>query len=319
MHASTYGRHPSFMHTFGLAALATSWMFFAAAAHAQGDGPRAYQVVPNGTTLLSVYGLSLEGNQTADPGVVIKGGDIDVSLGILQVTHSFAVMDRQAAAFAVLPYGEVSGKLRSPFLDVRGSNTGMGDLILGSVLGVVGPPPLTIDEFIKYDPGFALGLLAKVSMPTGQYDEDDLLNVGGNRWTVTLGVPFGWYIGDSFLDPGLATIELLPSVQIFGSNNDPRGADETGQDPMLRLETHLTKNLHRAVWVSLDGLYLYGGETNTDGRSNDDAQDAFELGGTVNVNFSKTSSVKLSYGEVVSRNDDGPDGKMARIIFNLAF
>lgn len=36
------------------------------------------------------------------------------------------------------------------------------------------------------------------------------------------------------------------SVLVSGDNN-PRGANETGQDPMLRLEAHLTKNLHQAV------------------------------------------------------------------------
>jgi hypothetical protein len=298
---------------------ALSCLFIGAAAQAQGDGPRAYQVVPDGTTLLSVYGMFLEGNQTADPGVVVKGADIDVSLGIVQLTHSFDFLGKQAAAFAVLPYGEVSGKVRSPSLNLRGSNSGMGDLIVGGIVGLIGPPPLSVPEFVAYDPGFALGVLAKVSAPTGQYDAGDLLNVGGNRWTMTLGVPLGWYLGQSFLDPRLATVELLPSLQIFGDNSDPLGANETGQNPMFRLEAHLTKNLHRAVWVSVDGMYLHGGETSKDGRDNDDAQDAFELGGTVNVSFSKTSSVKLSYGEVVSRNDDGPDGRMARLIFNLAF
>lgn len=39
----------------------------------------------------------------------------------------------------------------------------------------------------------------------------------------------------------------------------------------------------------------------------------------MHVNFSRTNSVKLSCGEVVSRHDDGPDGPMAGIIFNPAF
>ena len=52
---------------------------------------------------------------------------------------------------------------------------------------------------------------------------------------------------------------------------------------------------------------------------NDDTQRAFELGGTVNVSFSLRASVKLSYGGVVSRNDEGPDGHMVRLIGNFAF
>lgn len=286
---------------------------------AQGDGPRAYQIVPNGTTLLTAYGLFLRGNQTADPGSVIPGGDIDVDLALVQVTHSFALAGKQAAAFALLPYGEVSGRLKPPFDRVEGSSTGLGDVILGGIVGLVGPPPLTLQEFVTYEPGYALGALVKVTAPTGSYDSDNFLNLGGNRWALQLGAPMGWYIGRSFLDPALATIELLPSVQFFTDNTNPRGASETGQDPMFRLEAHLTRNLNKAVWVSLDGLFLQGGATSTDGRDNDNAQRAFELGGTINVNFSTRSSVKLSYGGVVSRNDDGPDGTMVRMLFNLAF
>jgi hypothetical protein len=288
-------------------------------ARAQGDGPRAYQVVPDGTNLLAVYGVFLDGNQTADPGSIIEGGDIGVDLALVQLTHSFAAGGKQAAAFAVLPFGEVSGNLKPPFNAIKGSSSGLGDVILGGIVGLVGPPPLTREQFMTYAPGFALGVLGKVTLPTGSYDADNFLNMGGNRRALQLGVPLGWYIGESFLDPALTTVEFLPSVQFFGDNDDPRGAQETGQDPLFRLEAHVTRNVNRALWVSLDGLYVYGGETSTNGRDNDDTQRAFELGGTLNLNFSPTMSAKLSYGEVVSRNDGGPDGDMVRVLFNLAF
>ncbi len=195
----------------------------------------------------------------------------------------------------------------------------LGDPVLGAIIGLVGPPPMTPQEFVAYQPGYGLGALAKITVPVGSYDEDQFVNVGSNRWALQLGTPMAWYFGRSFLDPALTTIELLPSVHFFGDNDDPRGASSTSQDALLRIEAHLTRNVHKAVWVSLDGQYVYGGETSTDGRSNDDTQRAFELGGTVNVSFSLRASVKLSYGEVVSRNDEGPDGRMVRLIGNFAF
>lgn len=288
-------------------------------AHAQSDGARAYQIIPNHTQVLNLYGIFLRGNQTADPGSVIKGGDIDVNLGVLQYTGALAVAGHQAGLFAVLPFGEVSGQLKPPFSNVAGSSSGIGDLMIGAVLNLIGPPPLSPSEFAEYPPGFTLGLLAKLVTPTGEYDADKVLNVGANRWSLQLGAPMAWYVGGSFLDPGLATIELVPSVAFFTANDDPFGARTTGQHPLYRLEGHVTRNLHRAVWVSLDALYVYGGETITDGRDDDNTQRAFELGGTVNVSFSAQASVKVSYGEVVTRNDDGPDGRMLRLIGALVF
>ena len=73
------------------------------------------------------------------------------------------------------------------------------------------------------------------------------------------------------------------------------------------------------IWVSLDGFYSYGGETTTDGVLNDDVQDALAVGGTMNLAFGPAFSMKASYGEVVYRNDAGPDGRMFRIMATGAF
>ena len=87
----------------------------------------------------------------------------------------------------------------------------------------------------------------------------------------------------------------------------------------MRVEGHITRNLNQAFWVSLDALYLYGGETTTDGVKGGNTQRAFFLGGTFNVALSRSASLKLSYGEVVSRNDSGPDGWGFRAIASFAF
>lgn len=78
-------------------------------AHAQGDGPRAYQLIPDDTRVAALYGLFLSGNQTADPGTVIRGSDIDVSLGALQVTGTFNMAGCQGAVIGVLPFGGLKG------------------------------------------------------------------------------------------------------------------------------------------------------------------------------------------------------------------
>ncbi len=287
--------------------------------YAQADGPRVYQIVPDGTRVLSAYGIVLQGNQTADPGAVVRNGETDVTLGVLQYIQAVGIREKQAALFAVLPYGDISGKIDTPVGRIKGSTSGLGDLQLGAVFNLIGPPLLSREEYAKYPPDFTFGILAKLFMPTGSYDEGKVLNVGANRWSMQLGAPMAWYFGRSFLDPSLTTIELLPSVAFFSDNKDPFGASKTGQDPLFRLEGHLTRNLHRAVWVSLDMLYVYGGETTTNGRDDNNGQRALELGGSANLTFSPRFSIKMSYGEVVARNDDGPDGNMFRVVGTCVF
>ena len=103
-------------------------MLASSLAHAQADGPRAFQVIPAEARVLSAYGMFLRGNQKADPGSVVKGGDIDVDLGVLQYTQAVGIAGKQSGLFAVLTFGEVSGRLKLPLGDIRGSSTGVGDL-----------------------------------------------------------------------------------------------------------------------------------------------------------------------------------------------
>jgi len=291
----------------------------AASAQAQGDGPRVYQIVPDGTRVVSVYGLFTRGNQSVDPASVIEAGDIAVDVAVVQYVHPVTLGNRVGGAFVVLPMGEVTGTLRVPGSRVSGSSSWVGDMQLGWVQNVVGPPPLTGKDYATRKPGFTFGVLAKLLTPTGAYSPDKVINLGGNRWSVQLGTPITWYLGRSFVDPKLTTFELLPTVTFYTRNGDPNGADTLEQKPMFRLEGHVTRNLNRALWLSLDATWVYGGETTTDGVENDNAQRALMLGGTANFTFSRSTSLKVTYGEVVKRNDGGPDGHMFRVIGTVVF
>lgn len=295
-----------------------------APALAIGDGPRAYQLVPAGTQILTFGYVSQKGNSSLEPGATIRGSSVDVEAGFLQYVRTFEVSGQQAAVFAVLPYGDLTGTLAfgaSPILpdSASGTSRGVGDSVLGFTMGLTGAPNLPLDDYVRFKPGFATGFLAKLYLPTGEYDGDQLFNLGTNRWSLQLAGLFTQTIGSSYLDPRLTTIEVIPAVTFFGDNDDPFRGDSLSQDPLFTLEAHVTHNLNRAVWVSADMYVLSGGETATDGVSDDNSKYSLGLGATVNVALSKTSSVKMTYGEVVDRNAAGMDGKAFRILFSKYF
>ena len=78
-----------------------------------GDGPRAYQLVPAGSQILTFGYLGLDGNSSIDPGAIIRGSEIDVNVGILQYAKTFEFAGQQAGAFALVPFGELDGTLNS--------------------------------------------------------------------------------------------------------------------------------------------------------------------------------------------------------------
>ncbi|WP_319522338.1 transporter [uncultured Desulfosarcina sp.] len=286
---------------------------------AMGDGPRAYQLLPDGAKALAIYGISTEGNQTADPGQIIKGADLDVNLAVLQYTHTFSIKGQQSAVFGVLPFGEVKGSVNLPRRSLSANSSGIGDATLGGVFGIYGSPAVQAENFASYKPGVTFGVLTKLGMPTGEYDESEVLNLGSNRWSMQFGLPTTYSIGKSLLDPSLTRFEILPSVTFYTDNDDPYHADECEQDPLFNIEGHIIRNLHQAVWVSLDAIYTFGGETTTDGVADDNKQRAFFLGGTVNLMFSPSIGLRITYGETVEHNDNGADGSMIRALLSFVF
>lgn len=311
------------LRALGALALASA-LAAAAPALAIGDGARAYQLVPAGSNILSAYGIFLDGNSSLDPSTASNKANLSIDVLALQFTHQVSVGGNASGLFAVVPVGRVDGEatidrpLRPP-VTLSGDSSGLGDIQLGAVIGLVGSPSLQIPQYVAFQPGFALGALAKVTIPTGSYSGDKAINLGTNRWVVQVGAPLGYYVGKSMLDPALMTFELLPSVTFHGVNGDPFGAGRQTQAPMFRLEAHATRNLNRALWIGVDAIASSGGKTTTDGVPDDNGKSSLELGGTVGLNLSKSFALKATYGGVLARNSNGLDGSGFRLVGTMIF
>lgn len=287
---------------------------------AQGDGPRAYQLVPEGTQSISQFVFALRGNNTPSNGLVVPGAKLDVNLGLTQYGRAFDIDGHQAGVLLVLPMGNVSGSLSTGLGKKSSKDSGIGDVLLGFVYGLYGSPNLSQQEYVKYDPGFSMAILARATLPTGSYDSSRSLNMGGNRWVFEFGLPIMYYLGSSYLDPALTTFEIQPKITLYSVNSDASGtAQRLEQDPLLSVEGHITRNFGQVFWGSFDALFEYGGETTSDGIADDNKQRSLSLGVTAAMNLSPSSSVKVSYGEVVSGNPSGSRGRMLRLQYLLLF
>ena len=284
------------------------------AAQAQGEGARAFELSPAGSRLLSVYGEFARGNASFDPGSVTPGTQIDVDGGILEYSHGFGLRGHALVLDVSLPAGQARASVEAAGVARSYTSSGIGDLQISSVFGLIGAPALPEKEYESYRPRFALSVLTRVYAPTGAYDRNKPVNVGQNRWALQLGLPSAYYLGQSLFDPALTSFELLPSVTWYGDNNEPSQGNHSSQSPLLQLEAHLTRNLNPSLWVSLDAILMDGAETTIDGVNQHDRQRSFDLGATVSVAVTDTVSATLSYTEAVSRNYDGVSAHVVRVI-----
>ena len=112
----------------------------------------------------------------------------------------------------------------------------------------------------------------------------------------------------SYRDPSLTSLEVLPTVTLYGINHDPFGAGRTTKDALFSVEAHLTHNFSRRVWMSADLLYRLGGETRTDGMPDHNGARGLSGGLSAAVPLLSKSSLIFSYQHVIERRDNGPDG-----------
>src|SRR4051812_30313891 len=146
-----------------LAALpAAAVLGFAAPAWAQDDGPRVYQLAPLGAQNVTAFLVNKRGNETPEPGSIRPGSEIDTDILVVRYAGTFGLAGRAVTPFVILPVGQVqsTGAPRS---------SGFGDMQIGGTIGLVGAPALSPQAFAAFRPGFGMGLLGRVYIPTGAY------------------------------------------------------------------------------------------------------------------------------------------------------
>jgi hypothetical protein len=283
---------------------------------AQDDGPRVYQLAPVGAQNLTVFAVAKRGNEGPDPGQMFAGSTTATDIVVFRYARTFDLAGRQFTPFAILP----SGRVRNASAGAAPiSSSGLGDAQIGASLGLLGAPALGAEDYAEYRPGLSASVLGRVYFPTGAYDRDQATNLGANRFAFQLGLPTTFMFGQSYRDPHLTALEMLPTVTFYGANDRPFVGDKRTQDPLFSLETHLTHTFAARTWASADLLFRDGGASHTDGVSNNDPIRGWSAGASAAVPFTKRANLILTYEHVVQRWDNGPNGWFFRTALVVPF
>jgi len=283
------------------------------------EGARAYHLLPEGTSDLSLALTLLQADGLIDLGGLLDGTDLGVSVLTPTYRHSFDIMGNIGTAMVALPLGTVSFESSSGIIDVD-TEFAQGDLLIGGSLGLVGMPALSLMEYVQHKPGFQAMAAAKLFLPTGDYDPDRIVNFGLNRWSFQASLPVGYVLGDTMIDPELTTFEIRPVLQIFGDNEDAYGpASVASIAPIFGVEGHVTRNFGNSLWAGLDAFYETGGETSVDGVPLGDGLETVALGATLGLVLTPAVAMRLSYRELVYSNQPEASGRSLEITSAFLF
>lgn len=279
---------------------------------------RFYWKTLSGTNAVPLILESVSGNSNPfDPAHKVSAdADIDATLAMVGYAKMFPLFDRAAMAAIIMPMGRISGDITVAGRTFGQSVNGFGDPTLEFVINLLGPPAQkNIPDALRYEPGFSVDLLADVMVPIGEYDDEQALNIGQNRWYGRLGLPIIWQLG-SWVPGRRTTLELLPAVWLFGDNDDYVGLTmET--DPLFQLDAHLTRDFSEHIWGSLDAVLYNGGESTVNGVPGEKLS-TFGMGFT--LGYAVNENLNLTFGYKSTLDDDGPDDlQMDVFMFTLVF
>jgi hypothetical protein len=279
--------------------------------------PRFYWKTLSGANAVPVIVNSISGNTNPfDPAhIVTPGATIDATLAIAGYARTFSLFDRAALAAVLLPMGRISGQVTAGVQSVTQTARGFGDPMMELDVNLIGPPAQkTLVDVLRYEPGFSLDVIADLAVPIGEYDNNRSLNLGQNRWYGRLGAPIVWQLGP-WVPGRRTTLELLPAVWFFGTNNDFMGKTLT-TDPMFQVDAHLTRDFTDRLWGSLDGAWYTGGQASIDGVEGEKLDN---LGVGLTLGYQINDNLGLTIGYKSTVNDNAPsdlqmDGFMISLV-----
>jgi hypothetical protein len=252
--------------------------------------PRAYWPAPKGVKLVIAGYSRVDGDVLFDSSVPVHGVESRVRTSILGYLQTFSLCGRTVNVVAQLPYswGRSEGFIGDA--PVARSLSGFGDLDVTLGVNLLGAPSMTPVEFqaLRAHPPPILGASLKVVAPTGQYDDERLLNVGAHRWATR--VELGYVIP---LRPRWL-LELDAGGWFFGDDQD-FVAGRREQEPILEIQAHLVRRFRPGFWASLDANYFKGGRQTIGGHRLGGVDDNSRAGGMIVVPFRGRHAIKVGY------------------------
>jgi len=274
----------------GLALVCAVLFVCVAAAPAQELTPRAYWPAPKGIKVLVAGYIYATGDVYFDPSIPLYGVNSRVNRTDLAYLHTFSLWGRTTNFIVDLPYSW--GMTQGILVDTpaRGTFSGIGDLAVTVAVNLLGAPSMTPQDFqaLRAKPHPILGGSLEVVAPTGKYDPNRLLNVGGNRWAAKAELGSVIPLRPKWL------LELDLGVWWIGDDPDFI-AGYREQEPITTFQAHLVRRFKPGFWASLDLNYFTGGRQTIAGRRLGDTQQNSKIGGTVVVPFHGRSAVKFGY------------------------
>ncbi len=252
--------------------------------------PRFYWPTPIGSKV-TVAGYSyVFGEVLMDQSIPLYGVESKLHTGFFAYMQSFSLLGRTTNFLVELPY--TWGLTKGIVIDTPAERrlSGFNDLGITLAINLLGAPSMSPSEFQTFrdNPSVNIGTSIKVILPTGQYMNDKLVNVGGNRWAFkpefAAMVPLPWKL----------LLEVETGAWFFTKDKEFLMGTRR-QEPIISAELHLVKRIKPGLWASLESNFFWGGQQKIGANQLVDRQRNSKIGATFAVPFPPRHGLKFGY------------------------
>jgi hypothetical protein len=229
--------------------LAATWLWAAASLSfsttAYAGSARDYLNAPVDSWLV-MYNAGYVTSVTPEDGTDISSRAVsNAFLQSVVLTRTMDFWGRAGGLSIVLPYA-VANTSSSAF---QGSANGVSDVAFLWQINIFGGPALTREQFRSFVPQTFSSFHLYIGTPLGTYNPTSPINPSANRWMVSPTINYSYTP-----DRGWTWIETYFTAQFFTNNSNffVNGAQTLSQNPIFRVEEHISRNLTDRFWLSAE-------------------------------------------------------------------
>lgn len=267
--------------------------------------PRRWSHLPIDTNITGLGYVYTSAEIYLDPVLQVEDLELDLNTVALRYVRTFEAFGKSARFELGQGYQEGTWEGLLEGEPAKTQRSGFTDTLLRVSTILYGAPPLQGKEFKQHRQSVAncetlIGAGLIVQLPTGDYSDKKLINLGSNRFTFRpqLGVVH---------QRGHWTYELSGAVWLFTDNDDFWKDTEREQEALYAIQGHIIYTFRPGFWVSGSIGYGYGGENLIDGTAKDDRTENLVWALSAGYSISRNFGFKLAYIGTETQTNKGFD------------
>lgn len=266
---------------------------------------RSYILLPSGTNLSEVRLGGFDANVPSATKIV----SLENRTTTYRHAYYFGIGENLAAVLLSVPYTKLEQQVGTSTT----SDNGFGDPSLFFGWGVYNFPALSKEAYRKHNKnGLSSACSILVTLPIGNYDKSEALNIGLNRYSAKGECLVSWKSGNHLF-------EIIAGSTHYTKNSEYRESNTLEQKPLYHLETHSSYNVRPTIWLSVDTLSQEGGQNILNQAPINNEQRSLAVGGTLGVYLKKTQLLKIIYLDTVSASNISPTSKTLVLSYTYAW